>query len=258
MTKTQEQEELWCKVGRHFWTRPKGTRGRKPVACDQHRGSDVAAMNGHQPDTELPDFQFAVIDKEGNAACEDGSVLSIVNGPFNQGAQGMVERTPKGWSFDMFEDGPAPSCGPEDEPVEVLHCKHGHDWRRPPQAGKKPIWCPEHRPKTRKRSGGRTEAPEATPAEAPRSRIVVTEPPPTEPVPEKADETDDEGRPLVILRSRITLKEIEETYHPDRETMAKLEYIDKQLNRKRSSKDANHLRETQDQIIARLRHRAHA
>ncbi len=29
----------------------------------------------------------------------------------------------------------------------TLHCQAGHDWERPSQRGRRPLWCPEHRPR---------------------------------------------------------------------------------------------------------------
>jgi hypothetical protein len=30
----------------------------------------------------------------------------------------------------------------------TLHCSAGHDWQRLSQRGRRPLWCPEHRPVT--------------------------------------------------------------------------------------------------------------
>lgn len=103
MTQT-ETEELWCKVGGHFWNRPKGTRGRKPVACTQHQSKEVTPPVTPSANGQADYATYGEITKPGTVRLvDDGFSTPVVNGPFTVGDKGMAELRGDDWSFTVFE-----------------------------------------------------------------------------------------------------------------------------------------------------------
>lgn len=47
--------------------------------------------------------------------------------------------------------------------LETLHCLDGHDWKRERSRGRKPVWCPEHRPTGDSKPVSRPSTPKTAP-----------------------------------------------------------------------------------------------
>jgi hypothetical protein len=122
-----------------------------------------------------------------------------------------------------------------DRTMETLRCRAGHDFTRPLVRGKKPQWCPDHRPQAKK------------PVEA------LLEPSESPQVPEKVEDK-------AVLSATLVKALVAETTEvlialPDGdETRRKLQYIIRQLKSgKREAGDVKMLRETRDRLISDVR-----
>jgi hypothetical protein len=122
-----------------------------------------------------------------------------------------------------------------DRTMETLRCRAGHDFTRPLVRGKKPAWCPDHRPQVKKPVEALPEPLSAAPEPAPKSEQPV-------------------------LSATLVKALVAETTEvlialPDGdETRRKLQYIIRQLKSgKREAGDVKMLRETRDRLISDVR-----
>lgn len=118
--------------------------------------------------------------------------------------------------------------------TEKLKCKAGHEWARKPSRGRKPEWCPKHKPHVRKPVERLRKAPEP---------IV--------------EEVKPEPAPLRINLSKAIVDRVEEALtnqNVDGEIKYKLRYIQKTLHKpgNRAQADINMLVDTRTRILEKI------
>lgn len=148
--------------------------------------------------------------------------------------------------------------------TQTLQCKAGHEWSRPSQKGKRPFWCPKHRPATTTvaktqtltcRAGHDWTRPSAKgkpPVWCPKHKPVV--------LPIVVEEISEPMlRTVKVVVSKYETPEdvLEILTQPnplDPEAVHKLEYIETQLGSgRREQKDILPLMETRRLILDRLK-----